>query len=182
MLFFARCYFESANQHPVQRKRTQPNLPSAIATLRGELERVRDELVVREKTRSEMGVQIEALKRIATEKFRFQMAEFNEEINTGRIPEGTPLPNPNDLPEEHKIQLLWDSLERLGGLPQIDPQACMTLRWLPLQPLAKVVLDELDRLKVLSHPRLDNIKGMIAFLATFPGAAAERRALSEQTP
>ena len=67
-------------------------------------------------------------------------------------------------------------------MPLIDAQARMTLLWISTEPRAKVILDELDRLKLLSHPRLENVNSMIAFLASFPGAAAQRGALGKQTP
>jgi hypothetical protein len=72
------------------------------------------------------------------------------------------------VPEEQEIELLGDSLQPISRLPGIDPQARMMFLWLSPDPLAKVVLDELD--KLLRKPSLENVNGMIALLKQFPGA------------
>jgi hypothetical protein len=150
-----------------------------IATLLGELERVRKELVVVEKTWSETRAKIEALRRIANEKFRLQMAEHNATFNSRRRPEGLPMPDLREIPEEREAEQLWESLGCIRS-PVIDPQVRMMFLWLSPDPLAKVVLDELDNLH--RKPSLENINSMIALLATFPGTPAQRGAVDEKTP
>src|SRR5262249_14926943 len=71
-----------------------------------------------------------------------------------------------------EIELLLNSLQPISRLPGIDPQARMMLLWLSSDPLAKVVLDELD--KLLRKPSLESVNGIIAFLDQFPGAVPPR--------
>lgn len=158
-------------------EKSKPDLASAIATLRGELERVRKELVVAEETWSETQAKIAALKQIANEKFRSQMAQLNAKLKARRYPEGLPVPDPNDIPEEQEIERLRESLRLTTGPPVIDQQVRMSLLWLSPDPLAKVVLDELD--KLLRNPSLENVNGMIAFLAKFPEVVVPLRTLRD---
>jgi hypothetical protein len=167
-------------QHSVPTKRGKPGLESAIATLLGELEQFRKELVIREEKWVEAQSKIDVLRPIANEKFRSKLAEYNAIPSARRCAEGLRSPDRYDVPEELEIELLWDSLQPISRLPGIDPQARMMFLWLSPDPLAKIVLDELDNL--LGKPSVENVNSMIALLATFPRAVPQRRASDENTP
>jgi hypothetical protein len=148
--------------------RSQPDLTTVIATLLGELERFRKELVLREEAWAETQSKIDVLKPIANEKFHSKLAEYNAMISARTCPEGLRMPDRYDVPEGQEIELLQNSLQPISRLPGIDPQARIMLLWLSSDPQAKVALDELD--KLLRRPSLENVNGMIALLKLFPGA------------